>query len=78
MNQALFWFVSINWLRRDVRCGRVTSYAADFGYVFEGARVGGLYDELFAKGFKTSFGDGCHAGVFEGNEELLVLVRGHF
>ena len=59
MDQARLGFVSVNWCGRlwDVRCGRVPSYAADFGYVFEGARVGGLDDKLFAEGGETFFGD---------------------
>lgn len=58
----------------DVRSSRVPRYAAYFGYVFKGARAGGLDDELFAEGLETIFGDGCHAWGFEGIEELLVLV----
>ena len=30
---------------------------ADFGYVFEGARVVGLDDKLFAEGCEAIFGD---------------------
>lgn len=61
----------------DARASRVPRYAAYFGYVFEGAGVGGLDDELLAEGMEALFGDGCHTGVLEGIEELLVLVRGH-
>ena len=52
----------------DVRSGGVSGYAADFGYVFESARVGRLDDELLAEGLEALCGDGCHAGVFEGVE----------
>lgn len=66
-----------DWQGGDVRSRGVPRYAADFGYVFEGAGVGGLDDELLAEGLEAGFGDGGHAGVFEGVEELLVLVRRH-
>lgn len=66
-----------DWWGGDVRSCRVACYAADFGDVFKGAGVGGLDDELLAEGLEAGFGDGGHAGVFEGVEELLVLVGRH-
>lgn len=61
----------------NARSSGVPRYAAYSGYVLESAWVGGLDDELLAKSLETLFGDRCHAGIFEGIEELFVLVGRH-
>ena len=61
----------------NVRSDRVPRYAADLWYVFKGAGVGGLDDELLAEGLEAAFGDGCHAGIHEGGDEPFVLVGRH-
>ena len=61
----------------DIRSGRVPRYAAYLGYVFEGAGVDRLDDELLAEALGAGFGGGCHAGVHEGFDKPLVLFRRH-
>ena len=58
----------------SVRSGRVPRYSAYFWYAFKGAGVGGFDDELFAEGLEAVLGDRRHTGVFEGTEELWVIV----
>lgn len=77
--------IMIDWQRREegqenkgtLRSSRIPRYPAYFWYVFESARVGGLDGELFAESLEAVLRDGCHAGVLEGVEELLVLVGRH-
>lgn len=58
----------------DIRASRVPRYAAYFGYVFKGAGVGRLDDELLAEGLQAQFGYGRHAGILEGFDKLFVRV----
>ena len=77
--------IMIDWQRRvqgqeskgPLRSSRIPRYPADFWYVFESARVGGLNGELFADSLEAVLRDGCHAGVLEGVKKLLVLVGRH-